>query len=283
VTGTNGSQFFITTTKTAHLDDKHVVFGEVVSGKGIVRAIEAAPTDGTDRPLREVQIARSGELTGADYDTATVRPVDPYGDAYEEYPDDQQDKPLRPQHGYRIASELKDIGNKAFKAGDVAAALGKYLKGVRYLDEADDPPAQGPLDASSDEEEGPGFLDKDPPPAPLPPAEVLSKQMDTLRFTLLSNAALMQVKQDEWAGAIKSASAALAVDDQPAAARAKALYRRALARSGRKADAEALADLEEAMGLAPGDAGIAREEQVVRKRLAERKKKEQQAYSKFFA
>ena len=266
----------MTTVPTPHLDGKHVVFGEVLDGKGIVRKIEDLKTQ-NDNPIRDIKIVGMlttraptgcpraavltnfpvdcGQLTGDAATGAIKKIVDDTGDPYEDFPEDQGEEFKGPQI-VKIANELKEYGNKAFKAGDISLGLDKYQKGLRYLNEY------------------PAALDGDPPE--------LAHQLTNIRFTLHSNSALLQNKLKAYDDAEKSASNALDLGSIPDNDKAKAYYRRALAKAGLKDDEEAIKDLEAASKLAPGDVAITKELATVKKRAADREKKEKAAFKKFF-
>ncbi|KAK4174418.1 cyclophilin-like domain-containing protein [Triangularia setosa] len=255
--GTNGSQFFITTVPTPHLDGKHVVFGEVLSGKSIVRQLENLTTQ-DDKPTKDAVIADCGELSGSDAIAADTKAADAYGDEYEDFPEDQAtgDETLAATQILKIASDCKEFGNKAFKAGDLNVALDKYQKGLRYLNEDPD-------------------LDNEP--------EETKTKLSALRISLNTNAALMNFKLEAWDDTVRSADGALAVAGISGKEKAKALYHRGRAQLRLKDEDAALESLGEAQKADPENAAVAKELAEVKKVAAARRAKEKAAYKKFFS
>eukprot|EP01018_Ginkgo_biloba_P009352 Gb_22392 [translate_table: standard] len=129
---TNGSQFFITMTRTSHLDGKHVVFGKILKGKGVVRAIEHTNIGENDCPMVDVIIADCGEIPeGADDGIANFFKD---GDKYPDWPGDLDEKPAELLWWMTAVDSAKSFGNEHFKKGDYKMALRKYRKALHYLD-----------------------------------------------------------------------------------------------------------------------------------------------------
>lgn len=251
---TNGSQFFITTVPTPHLDNKHVVFGRVIAGKAIVRAIERTETSAGDKPLKEAVITDSGEL--APEDPLPTKLDDGTGDLYEDVLKDESTVDVnQPTSVFKAVQNIKDIGTKLFKTGDYAKALSKYSKASGYMQD---------------------FF-----PDTLNDADL---QIDIdLKVSLYLNIALAALKLNKNQQAIHAAQEALNVGNVGDKEKAKALYRMGTAYVNLKDESTAVEKFNKALELAPNDAAILQGIQKAKTQQIDRKNKEKAAFSKFFS
>lgn len=189
-----------------------------------------------------------------------------------------------------VANQIKERGMQLFRAGNFEQASKKFVKALRCKFTPNFFISKGILTVL-DRTDLDRHMHLDLEKRDL----ALEAQHVSLRLSLLLNSCLASLKVGGTAHAetvIKHATRALNLDGNPekeemtkelsAAEKAKALYRRAMARAILKDDAEAIKDLEAAQQEQPADGGIQKELAAAKQRVEERKKKQRAAYAKMF-
>lgn len=256
---TNGSQAFITCVPTPHLDGKHVVFGEVIQGKRLVRLIENQQTDKeNDKPLRDVKIEDCGVLPD-DYEVppnAEETPTDAYGDNYEDSIKDDSKVDINDVKSVLKAVEfVKQIGTEQFKNQNYQVALEKYLKCDKFLKE---------------------YVPEDLPEDDL-------KSINDLKVSVPLNIALCALKTQDYQKVLVAGSEVLYAEAANDKAKAKALYRRGLAYNALNDPDMAIADLEMATTFQQNDPSILNAIKSARLKKKQMNDKQKKSLSKMFS
>ncbi|KAH7835284.1 hypothetical protein Vadar_024690 [Vaccinium darrowii] len=234
---TNASQFFITTTRTSHLDGKHVVFGKVIRGMGVVRSIEHVTTGENDCPDVDVVIADCGEIPeGADDGIANFFND---GDMFPDWPADLDNNPEELSWWMNAVHSVKTFGNEQFKKQDYKMALRKYRKALRYLD------------VCWEKEE----ID-----------EEKSSCLRKIKAQIFTNSSACKLKLGDLKGALLDTDFAMRDGEN----NVKALFRQGQAHIALNDIDAAVESFRKALELEPNDAGIKKELAAARKKIADR-------------
>ena len=248
---TNGSQFFVTTVKTPHLDGKHVVFGKVISGKSVIRKVERTETGESDRPLKECKVINCGLLNEGD----PLVIDDGTGDKYEDIISDEPSVDInKPETVFEAVNNIKNIGTECFKQGKLELALDKYIKAQSYM-------------------------------ADYNPYDLTDEDVATywkLQISCYLNMSLMSLKLKNAQDTIKYSTEVLECEQLDDKSKAKAYFRRGSGHLIGHNEEDAIADFEESHNLQPTDAGISKALNDAKVSLKNRKAKEKAAFSKFF-
>ncbi|CAJ1939398.1 unnamed protein product [Sphenostylis stenocarpa] len=246
---TNGSQFFITTTRTSNLDGKHVVFGKVVKGMGVVRSIEHVVIGEDDRPTLDVTIVDCGEIREGEDDGISNFFKD--GDTYPDWPADLDESPDELDWWMKSVDTIKTFGNEYYRKQDYKMALRKYRKALRYLD-------------ICWEKEG---ID-----------EEISSGLRKTKSQIFTNSSASKLKLGDIKGALLDTEFAMREGDN----NAKALFRQGQAYMALHDIDAAVESFKKALTLEPNDAGIKKGLAAARRKIADRRDQEKKAYSKMF-